>query len=105
MKAKSLQVSVDGDEQVANNGISSIREQLNQMSTILKSATFKPKPKDDKRYIRTKLKGPGTSSAGPFRKGRKPVQCYRCSGWGHYKQQCPNDEPVEGSKEWANLKR
>ena len=104
IKAKSLQVNVDGNEQVASNGISSIREQLNQMSTILKGATFNPRPKNDKRDVRNKLQGPGTSSAGPFRKGKRPVQCYRCNGWGHYKQQCPNDEPVEGSKEWANLK-
>ena len=53
--------------------------------------------------MRNKLKGPGTSTAGPFRKGKKPVQCYRCNGWGHYKLQCPNEEPAEGSKEWVNL--
>ena len=104
IKAKALQVNVDGNDQVANNGISSIREQLNQMSTILKSATFKPKPKNDKQDVRTKLQGPGTSSAGPFQKGKRPVQCYRCRGWGHYKQQCPSEEPAEGSQEWANLK-
>ena len=107
IKAKSLQVSVEGNEQVASNGISSIREQLNQMSTILKGDTFKPnngfKSKNDKQDIRTKLQGPGTSSAGPFKKGKRPVQCYCCNGWGHYKQQCPSEEPVEGSKEWANL--
>ena len=85
IKAKSLQVNVDGNEQVASNGISSIREQLNQMSTILKGATFNPRPKNDKRDVRNKLQGPGTSSAGPFRKGKRPVQCYRCNGWGHYK--------------------
>ena len=42
IKAKSLQVSVESNEQVANSGINSIREQLSQMSTILKGATFKP---------------------------------------------------------------
>ena len=31
------------------------------------------------------------------------MQCYRCNGWGHYKLQCPNEEPIEGSKEWENL--
>ena len=31
------------------------------------------------------------------------MQCHRCNGWGHYKQQCPSEEPAEGSKEWANL--
>ena len=108
IKAKSLQVSVDEGEQVASRGISSIREQLNQMSTILKGANFKPNngfksQKNDKQEIRNKLKGPGTSSVGPFRKGKRPVQCHRCNGWGHYKQQCPSEEPIEGSKEWTNL--
>ena len=42
IKAKSLQVSTDEGEQVASNGISSIREQLDQMRTILKGANFKP---------------------------------------------------------------
>ena len=91
IKAKSLQVSVDESEQVASSGISSIREQLNQMSTILKGANFKPNngfksQKNDKQDIRNKLKGPGTSSAGPSRKGKRPVQCHHCNGWGHYKQ-------------------
>ena len=108
IKAKSLQVSVDENEQVARSGISSIREQLDQMSTILKGANFKPNngfklQKNNKQDLRSKLKGPETSSVGPFRKGKRPVQCYRCNGWGHYKQQCPSKEPVEGSKEWANL--
>ena len=108
IKAKSLQVSTDESEQVASNGISSIREQLDQMRTILKGANFKPNngfksQKDGKQDLRNKLKGPGTSSAGPFRRGKGPVQCHRCNGWGHYKQQCPSEEPVEGSKEWANL--
>ena len=105
IKAKAMQVSLDEGTEVANDGISSIREQLSQMSTILKGANFKnnDRQKNDRQDYRAKLKGPGTSSAGPFKKGKKPVQCYRCNGWGHYKLQCPNDEPVEGSKEWVNI--
>ena len=108
IKAKSLQVSVEEGEQVANDGIGSIQKQLDQMRTILKGANFKPnngfkQQNKDKQDPRLNLKGPGTSSAGPFRRGKKPVQCYRCNGWGHYKQQCPNEEPAEGSKEWTNL--
>ena len=73
------------------------------MNAILKGANFKNNngyKKCDKQDVRNKLKGPGISAAGPFRRGKKPVQCYRCNGWGHYKLQCPNEEPVEGSKEW-----
>ena len=75
IKAKSLQVSVEEGEQVANDGIGSIQKQLDQMRTILKGANFKPnngfkQQNKDKQDPRTKLKGPGTSSAGPFRRGR-----------------------------------
>ena len=76
IKAKSLQVSADESEQVASNGISSIREQLDQMHTILKGANFKSNngfksQKNDKQDLRNKLKGPGTSSAGSFQEGQK----------------------------------
>ena len=105
-RAKSMQVDTNESTEVAKTGISSIREELDQMNAILKGANFKNNngyKKRDKQDIRNKLKGPGTSAAGPFRRGKKPVQCYCCNGWGHYKLQCPNEEPVEGSKEWENL--
>ena len=105
-RAKSMQVDTNENTELAKTGISSIREQLDQMNAILKGANFKNNngyKKRDKQDIRNKLKGPGTSTAGPFRRGKKPVQCYCCNGWGHYKLQCPNEEPIEGSKEWENL--
>ena len=105
-RAKLMQVDTNENTEVAKTGISSIREQLDQMNAILKGANFKNNngyKKRDKQDIRNKLKGPGTSAAGPFRRGKKPVQCYRCNGWGHYKLQCPNEELIEGSKEWENL--
>ena len=105
-RAKSMQVDTNENAEVAKTGISSIRKQLDQMNAILKGANFKSNngyKKCDKQDIRNKLKGPGISAAGPFRKGKKPVQCYHCNGWGHYKLQCPNEEPVQGSKEWENL--
>ena len=30
-----------------------------------------------------KGKGPVISAAGPFKPGQKPLQCYKCGGWGH----------------------
>ena len=105
-RAKSMQVDTNENTEVAKTGISSIREQLDQMNAILKGANFKNSngyKKRDKQDIRNKLKGPGIFAAGPFRRGKKRVQCYFCNGWGHYKLQCPNEEPVEGSKEWENL--
>ena len=59
-----------------------------------KSAEAKPQPKS---------KGPAVSAAGPFTGGKPPVQCYCCMGWGHYKHNCPNREPVQDGIEWGNL--
>ena len=78
-----MQVDTNENTEVAKEGISSIREQLDKMSAILKGANFKNNngyKKNDKQDIRNKLKGPGNSVIGPFRKGNKPVQCYRCNG-------------------------
>ena len=89
-RAKSMQVDASENTGVAKTGISSIREQLDQMNAILKGANFKNNngyKKRDKQDIKNKLKGTGTSAAGPFRRGKKPVQCYHCNGWGHYELQ------------------
>ena len=41
-------------------------------------------PKDD---VRQNLRGPEPSAAGPFGEsdGSRPIQCFRCWGWGHPK--------------------
>ena len=40
--------------------------------------------------IQQNLRGPETSAAGPFREadGSRPIQCFRCCGWGHPKRLC-----------------
>ena len=42
--------------------------------------------------IRQNLRGPETSAAGPFREadGSRPIQCFRCHGWGHPKRFSPS---------------
>ena len=115
-RAKALQVNeVVAPESSSSekSDITSIRAQLEQMSSILKGANYRPGGKSSNKQkvngkavqqnsqdARQGLKGPGVSAAGPSTQGRCPVQCHRCCGWGHYKQNCPNKEPVEGSKEW-----
>ena len=115
-RAKALQVNkaaVPESSNLEKSDITSIRAQLEQMSSILKGTNYRPGNKSSNKQkengkaapqvnqdARQGLKGPGVSAAGPFTHGRCPVQCHRCCGWGHYKQNCPNKEPVEGSKEW-----
>ena len=47
------------------------------------------KPWDD---IHQNLWGPEPSAAGPFdgSDGSRPIQCFRCRGWGHPKRLCPS---------------
>ena len=114
-KAKAMQFSEGISESSTNPEISSIRSQLEQMSTILKGANFSGSKDNNKKkgngYYKQKtdgrqgVKGPGTSAAGPFRKERPPVQCHQCMGWGHYARNCPNEFPVEGSVNWGNQNR
>ena len=48
-----------------------------------------------------KGKGPATSAAGPFKPGQKPLQCYKCGGWGHTYKECPS----QGGIDWRHLTR
>ena len=42
--------------------------------------------------IQQNLRGLETSAASPFREadGSRPIQCFRCCGWGHPKRLCPS---------------
>ena len=35
-------------------------------------------------------KGPETGPNGPFGPGQRPIQCYKCKGWGHPRHLCPS---------------
>ena len=61
-RAKSMQVDTNENTEVAKTGISSIREQLDQMNAILKGANFKNNngyKKCDKQDIRKQIEGSG----------------------------------------------
>ena len=47
------------------------------------------KPRND---ICENLRGPEPSAAGPFdgSDGSRPIQCFRCRGWGHPRKLCPS---------------
>ena len=52
------------------------------------------------------LRGPETSAVGPYREadGSRPIQCFRCCGWGHPKRLCPShlNYTWGGGVEWHN---
>ena len=46
-------------------------------------------------------KGPEITSAGPFHNGKKPIQCFKCGGWGHVIRECS----MSGNMNWEELNR
>ena len=49
-----------------------------------------PKKRDGEQDIRTNLQGPGVNASGPFTNDQKPIQCFKCKGWGHPRRLCPS---------------
>ena len=93
--------------------MSKLQQQVDQLTTLVKSAqvgpkrnTYKGKPKrngnqnndapgdilrkEQKEDTRMQSKGPGMGPNGPFEPGQRPIQCYKCKGWGHPWQLCPS---------------
>ena len=84
--------------------IEELRKKLDQLTTTVKSNNFKgTKPKKERRDSpsgskpssprkkedpRWNLKGPTTTSAGPFKPGQSNFQCHKCGGWGHGWREC-----------------
>ena len=44
-------------------------------------------------------KGPQPSAAGPFQPNQKPMQCYKCEGWGHGWRECA----TKGNVDWGRV--
>ena len=49
-----------------------------------------PKKRVGEQDIRTNLQGPGVNASGPFADDQKPIQCFKCKGWGHPRRLCPS---------------
>ena len=43
--------------------------------------------------------GPEPTAAGPFHGNRRPLQCYKCGGWGHVACECAMAENLD----WRGL--
>ena len=95
--------------------IEELRKKLNQLSATVKSNNFKAaKPKKERKDSpsgskpssprkkedpRRNLKGPATTSVGPFKPGQCNFQCHKCGGWGHGWKECA----TKGNVDWARI--
>ena len=90
--------------------MSKLQQQVAQLTTLVKSAQVGPKKsffhkgepkrnenqnnnvpnKEPKGDVQTQFKGSELSPQGPFGPGQRPIQCYKCKGWGHPRCLCPS---------------
>ena len=49
-----------------------------------------PMKRDRERDVRTNLQGPEINASGPFANDQKPIQCFKCKGWGYPRRLCPS---------------
>ena len=96
-------------ENEASPSLQKLTQEISTLTTVVKSASMgSPKTKIPNPKIKVnalkgngnkgrnangnsprKGKGPTASAAGPFKPGQKPLQCYKCGGWGHTYKECP----------------
>ena len=101
------QFRMKGAAVVQKKKLDELKERLNKLQATVKSATAKAE-KDKKKTLKTSprkddprkaTQGPHTSSAGPFRPDQKPMQCFKCEGWGHGWRECV----TKGNVDWGRV--
>ena len=70
---------------------------------VKKSSPRSPKSESPRGTVPNspRSRGPAITSAGPFQGRRRPLQCYKCGGWGHVQRECPTSENVD----WRGMQR
>ena len=102
-----------------SNEIEELKKKLDQLTAAMKSSSFKGaklkskdrkespsgtgpnSPRAKKEDARKNLKGPATTSAGPFKPGQSNFQCNKCGGWGHGWRECAS----KGNVDWTRIHR
>ena len=74
-----------------------------QKRDVRKSSPRSPKSESPRSTVPNspRSRGPAITSAGPFQGNRRPLQCYKCGGWGHVQRECPTSENVN----WRGMQR
>ena len=102
------QVSGESSTSPKTAALKHLQEQLNDITTVMKLGNF-PKRSNPpsmnsgntnskrdgeknkkQKNIRDNLRGPDANASGPFPPGSRPIQCFKCKGWGHVKRLCPS---------------
>ena len=95
-----------------NKGLKALRDQINALASTI-SATNSQKKNGDKAKGngqakpkrnsngKTKPKGADPGPNGPFQEGQRPIQCFKCGGWGHTTRVCPS----QGNQDWRSVNR
>ena len=88
-----------------------LKQRIEKLTESVKAANLQAKPasprhKKSPRSPRTgrqnvNERGPEPTAAGPFHGNRRPLQCYKCGGWGHVARECPTAENLD----WRGLMR
>ena len=74
-----------------------------QRRDVKKSSPRSPKSESPRSAVPNspRSRGPAITSAGPFQGCRRPLQCYKCGGWGHVQRECLTLENVD----WRGMQR
>ena len=88
-----------------------LKQRIEKLTESVKTANLQTKPasprhKKSPRSLRVgrqnvNERGPEPTAAGPFHGNRRPLQCYKCGGWGHVARECPTAENLD----WRGLMR
>ena len=86
-----------------------LKQRIEKLTESVKAANLQAKPASP-RHKKSSIspragrqnvneRGPEPTAAGPFHGNGRPLQCYKCGGWGHVARECPTAENLD----WRGL--